>query len=622
MEAGVPRVSSQLFPCLRPRSKDSQRNWLVGPTQDQRPSPNEVWLDVLPDSHGSFASLRSILHQLSALGVSDAARAALRSVEDGLAHVYSTGAEAPSDGTRTRFLADSVTFAIMRRISRESAYTAPVIDSAARAINAALATVQGCRAVHVPNIDRLDRPTLKVLARAVLLLGPAHGFSWVWHSECNPAHPASSEGTDLYVVSRGRLLQQLVGLLDPIVDGSRGARPLTRPVASDSTASPLSAAMLLVMQNYDACLLECARLIDTGNTQEAGEALRLSGLCAINIGQIERGLELLAQSEELAVGPARRAHLAYLQGLTESKRTYDLAASDAHYRRGLAALEDATSANGDDHALERAWLLNGLALNEAILWRREPDQPDHEARAFALEREAFDLVHEGMQPARVYLRFNLIANSALLLEMQRRSDLAEQLFRRAFEFPAAAGSTAEANRWTSTVSYRIGVLQFRDGRLEESAASLEAALDVNTHEGSWATQDVILRALGAVAYERGAFGQARYYFARGVDLCRDARAAQGLFEHGRGLVATLLADDKFTQARDVYEELLEDEGIDVTGIGAFPSPESTLRPVPPSPKLPAYVPEVDLEDIPTIDLNRFLSAAPSGRAPAVSPWRS
>jgi len=200
---------------LAPRSQATQRIWNVGDSPSEAATQNlsVFWLAVLVDDHETFASLSSILTQLRPFAFPKQL-AELDNVQSLLSNVNNQYSEI-FDGAEEQAFAESVAFALMRRISRESIYTAPIIDQGARVINSILARRPDGLRVHVDSIDRLDRPTIKVLARAMLLLEPEHGFSWVWHSRSDPTDPSTADSNDLFTVSRGQLLRQLVGLLKP-----------------------------------------------------------------------------------------------------------------------------------------------------------------------------------------------------------------------------------------------------------------------------------------------------------------------------------------------------------------------------------------------------------------------
>jgi hypothetical protein len=605
---------------LRPRSRTTQRVWHIGQTESTADGTDasELRLAVLPDRHETFISLKSILAQLLTLARPEQ-RQGLAGLEGDLREACPGPAEDNSQ-TRRDFLTDSVTFAIMRRISRESFHTGRIIDRAARVINATLSRIPNCTHVHVDHIDRLDRPTLKMLTRAMLLLELEHGFSWVWHSTSDPTATGVSNPDDTFLISRQALLRQMIGIVSPTLRRHAHVLSVRRPDRPARGIGTHEVAAALTMQNYDACFLWCDALSGGGVVAEVVEALRLKALAAINVGMAEEALRTLRLAEEMATGPGRRAHLACLQGLIEAKRCYDLSRSTAHYERGLRSLE-AGPGEGEDLALERGWLLNGIALDEAILWRRNPGAMGHYTKALDLEREAFDLVRDGTNRARQYLQYNLAANVAFLMEMRGHYDLAIDLLRQSFDF-GVGEAPVKKHHWRSHLSYRIGILHYRGAELDSAYRLLQDAAEHNARTETWVTQEQISRALGAIALDRRAFAEASGLFSRGLEICRNARSAQGTREHARGLIAALLGDGKERQAREVCDGVSSEEGLTVLPPERCAAGRwgKDLLPTRPPPKLPAYFPEIDLEEIPAIDINRFLGNVPSPDSPTAR-WR-
>ena len=606
---------------LRPLSHDAQRLWQIGgAVPDVREADGDSYvLSVRPDCHENFASLRAIFGQL-ALRARPEHHADLARLDTYLREAAPDFGAAAAD-THGRFLADSVTLAIMRRISRESVYTSRVIETGASVMNAILSTSVACPRVCVPLVDRLDRPTLKVLARAMLLLDKRDRFSWVWHLSTDPTIDTDGATRDRYVTSRIDLLRKLVGILSPTITRHGSAGSVRRPPI-DRTRSAIEIASALVVQNYDACFLWADDLLRSSDEAEATEGLRLRALAAVNVGALDDALRDLAEAETSTDRPGRRAHLCYLQGLIDAKRHYSLSRSAAHYERGLSHLAAAAghTPGREDLNLEYGWLLNGLALNEAILLRKEPRNADRSARAVALEREAFGLVADGGGAARAYLRFNLLANLSLLMEMQGSYDAAIEIFTRTFDF-SQSESAAIQRRSRRGLGYRAGVLQYRAGRLSEAHRLLQDAAEQDAGMDNWATQERILRALGTVALAGGAFEQATHVFRTGLASCRAARSAEGTGEHGRGLYSALRLAGRSREADAHADVLAAEEGISVVD-GQTEDPSSvraTLRP--PSPKLPAYIPEIDLEGIPAIDINRYLGGALAAGDRGAPPWR-
>ena len=603
---------------LRPRSHDAQRLWqLGGAVPVAGGADGEICvLEVLPDCHENFASLKAILRQLVPLARPEHG-ADLARLNTYLREASPDFGDGAAD-THGRFLADAVTLAIMRRISRESMYTARVIETGARVLNAILSTSVGCPRVCVPFADRLDRPTLKVLARAMLLLDKRERFCWLWHLSSDPTVSTDAARPDPFVSARTDLLRKLIGVLSPVVSRHGDVAGLQRPRTGRTTRSDMDVASALVVQNYDACFLWADDLLRDSDEVEAGEGLRLRALAAVNIGALDDALGDLAQAETSTNLPGRRAHLCYLQGLIDAKRHYSLSRSAAHYERGLSylAAADGHAGGREDLALERGWLLNGLALNEAILLRKEPGTAAHSSRAVALEREAFGLVADGEGPTRAYLRFNLLANLSLLMEMQGSYDAAIEIYTRTFDFSQSESPEIQ-RRSRRGLGYRAGVLHYRAGRLSEAHRLLQDAAEQEAGMDNWATQERILRALGSVALARGDADEAADVFTTGLASCRAARSAEGTHEHGRGLYSALCLAGKPREAAAHADALATEEGVNVANVdareGSSPGVRAVLRP--PSPKLPAYIPEIDLEGIPAIDINRYLGGAlaPDGR---------
>ena len=153
-------------------------------------------------------------------------------------------------------------------------------------------------------------------------------------------------------------------ILPKRIKGDAKSPPLDRWNAK-ARAEEISAA--LVLQNYTGCM----DMLSNSNLDEVEHA-RLSALIAINTGYYEQALAKLTIAVPKA-SPAKAAHLCYICGLIKSKRYYDIEASNAFHERGLKILRTAPVNADGDLELERAWLLNGLALNKAFSSRQASD---------------------------------------------------------------------------------------------------------------------------------------------------------------------------------------------------------------------------------------------------------
>ncbi len=478
--------------------------------------------------------------------------------------------------------------AVLRRISRESVYTAGVVDDAARAMSVALAS-SSVDQVQLGPIEELDRPSLKVLIRAALLA--SEGPEIVWRFRRSVSVDARDE------CPRAGLMHVARAMLDPVESTTPGTDVSSHHGGAGGRISTAELARLLVMQDYERCLSS-----EVDGSQAT--ALRLRAIACVNLGWHGKALAYLDEALACSGSPAEGAHLWYLRGLVEAKRRYNLAASDACHRRGL------DEASRDvDAVLERAWLFNGLALNSVIRWRRGEDRRGWQ-RGFDLASRAFALVKAGTEASHAYLRFNLLANVAFLMEMRGRFDQAIGILEGVFEEQDGTGEVHRA-RLGQTIGYRIGMLQLRAGAVSTALGTLARALDPpGLPAQPWFMRERVLRAVGAAHANAGDWAAARDTFEEGMQLSLAGRSARGAQWHGAALAVALESAYGLPHAEAFRARMRDEEGLHI---------EDGASHAPPSPKLPAYIPEIDLEEIPKADLNRVLSAdSDASRSPAWS----
>jgi len=202
--------------------------------------------------------------------------------------------------------------------------------------------------------------------------------------------------------------------------------------------------------------------------------------------------------------------------------------------------------------------------------------------------------------------------------MRGNFDLAIDVLKKAFDLDALASET-QSRSVRTTLCYRIGVLHSRAGRLDQGRGLLYEALELESQVEDWPNLERILRALGALALDGGKPAEAVRLYERGLEICREARSAEGTREHGRGLCTALLAQGKERAASAVIESLLEEEEVEIA-VPADAS-DSAHLPTPVASKLPPYIPEIDLEEVPSVDINRFLSGTLPRDSEQRGPWR-
>lgn len=577
LERTAPGSSSLV---LGPRSGRSRRIWKVGAVP---PAGDEKSLVLhLPPSTESFHSFIEAFVPLR--GWLPGHRADLGRLDGYLRSSRAGTGEAAQDGP---------TIALRRRISRESGPSTRAIELGAMLLMTALETVPSLTTVHVADVDLADGLSLRVLARAAILMSADSDVGFVWYSRSHPMAAATGRAE----TARANVLQRAAELARFRLElGDVRVVPSARA----DRGGPWSlgrAATDLVAHNYEATLLGCEHL-EAGDPDTAARALRLRALAQINLGELDEARSALDEASARTADRCFRAHLACLLALLAAKRNNDIAASDRHLEAAMRLLDGVAPGARGDPSVERAWLLNGLALNRALEYRAGGSSDRSLLdRAAKLEKDAFQLVAKGNDPERVYLRYNLLANTAFLAEMVNEPEKAitifTEVFRRRSEDPGAL----------ATLAYRIGVLHAKAGRLAEAVDCLASVPDLPPEE--WASREHLLRARGFVALAMNDPRRAESCYRLGLDLTLKARAAAGALAHGRGLIVSLRRQGWVAAAEEI-RELLHSEGLATDPSPGWSDQLGELRP-----KLPAYIPEIDMEDVPLRDTNSRL-ASPSG----------
>ncbi|NEP00410.1 MAG: tetratricopeptide repeat protein [Symploca sp. SIO2E9] len=509
--------------------------------------------------------------------------------------------------------------AALRRVSRESIDTALIIDKVARELNTALRTIINKGTIVVPNSDRLDRTTLKIFTRCILLLRDSDPMTWEWHLKAVPNNfdrvDCTYELHKLWTVTRSSFIAKLQFILDPHIQ-SVGSDPVVRnQVQIQSSPHSLEdVSIALVLQNYDSCFLWTSQYpeIENFSNQFSNESVNLwrgIAIASVNTGHYRSALKFLELAYFKAHMATLRAHLCYIQGLVMAKRLYDIEESNKLYERGLHELESITHNDPGDTALEQAWIFNGFALNSLLAARLTgQNMATVTKKTFTWLQRAFDLVREGASPERVYLRFNLLRNISHFLEIQQHYDLAIKTWQETFEDIVNKG-VGQEHVAHATVNYRLGYLHYKASHFRESTHFLNAALESIEKVGCDFRTLRILRAIGTLFLVQKQFDEASEVFTRGLELSLDHRLLADSRYHLQGLVMTYTRSEHdqaayrvLDQMRAKEPEIVESHGFLDTHFQLWKLPQLDSS-------LPNTVAEVDLEDIPSLPVSKILTGA-------------
>lgn len=259
------------------------------------------------------------------------------------------------------------------------------------------------------------------------------------------------------------------------------------------------------------------------------------------------------------------------------------------------AILDQYNQNTVSDNLERAWLLNASAMNRATEYRSGREQAW--ASAMKLERQCTELLGTNRDAEHTYLRFNLLANIALLFQMRGSYADAISIFERVF----VAQKQSDFKR-DVFLHYRLGVLHLEAGNHRAAKAHLSMPADVHFFPEEWPLADYFHRATGRMALELKDTKEANRQYRSGLQVAVTARAKIAAAAHVDGLIRT-----GGLARQPIAMSLAQKHAAQIGGYwpnNAVTPPEGSTPDLPP--KLPAYVPEIDLEEASAASFNSSL----------------
>ncbi len=568
----------------------------------ERLRPSDGLTVVLPCGLESFAGLRALLLAAAeAFGEPVDRLVAGHEESLGLAVPELVGAQPQQRGHF--YNAENVGSSVIRRISRESIHLTDAIDDLARLLLDLLGRDDG-RLVLL-GAEHLDRPSARVLYRAYQLASPG-ATDWFWGFG---AHVLREVGSGELTIerrfrdSRDRLFRVLAERLGVGAEESLTDLPglaFEPDGAAEEIVTLVSQA--LVGQNYDRAYTAAAAGLGTLPAADRCNVWRMLCIADANMGRIDDAADSIDEAHRAArEDPWLASQCLYMDGLLETKRRYDLDAAERSYRRALALMDDCDRRD-ERTRVERAWATNGLALVRTLRTKQlDPDERDAELmRIFLDEAKAFQDVHDQFSAPALYLQLNLLANMALLLEVKGDFQRAASFWGRVFD-KFRGTSSAERRSFEVSFLYRLALLELKAGAGDRARQAMDQALEVPDVASRSFTMERLLYGKGHVELADGAAAAAGDTFAAGCALALRLRHDAGLADHLTGLVEASREEphpelERWTEAARLRRVSVRER-----------------RPLP-APKFPSYVPLVDLEVAPQIDLNRFLANDRSGQS--------
>ncbi|MBB3602765.1 tetratricopeptide (TPR) repeat protein [Mycolicibacterium sp. BK556] len=409
---------------------------------------------------------------------------------------------------------------LRRRLNREPGAAISAVELGAELLVDGLKNSGRTQATFA-SVDCTDSLTFRLLARAAVRAGCQNRVTFRWTTTCTPTGSCVPPATAAEAARRD--LHRRVAAIGIFSIRAEDEVSLPYPghdpfIALRSTEGDVI--KNLAAHNYDAALAISCGDCDTSPPRRE----RLLAMTHVALGDYQAAEDSLRRAIALDDSdPLHKAHIYCLLALLQIKRYSALDSAELTLQAGLDILNGQTE--DARWRVERAWLLNGQALIAAL--RAKETAGGKLTQAYRLAHDALILVRDVEGDEAAYLRFNLVANLAVLHEMRGDPHAAMATLRRSFD----KVQTPLVSRSTAFYEYRMGVLALQAGSLDWVPPGPDLALELE----DWPVDDYLTRVTGLWHLYRGESGQAAQCFRRGMKIADASRSAATYIFHARAM---------------------------------------------------------------------------------------
>lgn len=471
--------------------------------------------------------------------------------------------------------------AIMLRLSRHHIKKAKMIDNISRFFNELFAYCIDNYILSEINFiksELIDRPSLMILNRSIQLLEQNGIDIKLKFSFSKQVLGINNEGI---VKIRVQLFEKLNRTINFVSNSSANL-----PVLSDMhftlkkeqyNKKILDAA--IIEQNFELAYLILNKSLNSSKDEKIISdqlAYRNIGVIEANIGDFDRSIKYLDYAIETSENIIEYSRNSYIKSLCLIKRL-------RRVEDGISVLENALEKlcanykeNDFKYKHERAWLINGLCLGKTILANKLKGKERETALHGLIQEEmkAYKLLQNESSFYLVYLKFNLLANIAFLLEILGDYQIAIQFWEKAFA--PLLSNDGDNREGEKSVTYRLGILNIKLENYEQAELLLERSLLLARNENNRFHINVILYALIYVKLMNNKTKEIIDLIIEGKSLSIDLNDPKMM--------------EIFRESTDCYNGNIAVSELMVPNV-----------------KLISYIPQIDLAFVPEVDLNKHLT---------------
>lgn len=475
--------------------------------------------------------------------------------------------------------------AIMLRLSRHHIKRAKTIENIAQFFKESLSCLAECSEeqllrLKIKNAEYIDRPSLMILNR-LLKLTSDQKLQISINFDFNKDVLKSSESNRL-VNSRIQVFNKMDRLTN-LSQFSTFQRDLLSNedfFLNERLYNDIILDASIIEQNFELAFLILNKSLKSPLEKKVISdqmAFRNLGVIEANLGNFKNALSLFDEAISNSESLIERSRNSYIKGLCLIKRMKRVEEGVEVMDNALKELDENFVEGSVKYMHEKAWLINGLCLGKTILASKKKNEAKNKDFVHIIQREmeAYKLISNQTSFRLIYLKFNLLANIAFLLEIQGRYDQAINFWEKSFA-PILAND-GDYQEGEKSLTYRLGVLKIHLNKYEESRKHLNRSLQLAEVENNQFHINVILYALGYLEISIGNHKESIRYLNEGykISLHLGDRTTEQLF----------------LSALDYCKGRTENKEIEQ-----------------PKAKLTSYIPYLDLSFVPEIDLNKALTS--------------